>query len=160
MRNKAGHEWRSWHTACYAWRRTASSRAVAGCGSARRLWCGGSGGDGERRKEKGVVNAGPRRSIYKAPTGSARCGSFHNTELALTAISHRFRETISPNFMPTNTHATDSLATYTMSLGRENNKAIGSLMRTSPPTIHPRLHKIILLLDLLLVPVLVNLIIK
>jgi hypothetical protein len=34
------------------------------------------------------------------------------------------------------------------------------MMRTSPPTIHPRLHKIMLLLALLLVPVLVNLIIK
>jgi hypothetical protein len=34
------------------------------------------------------------------------------------------------------------------------------VMRTSPPTIHPRLHKIMLLLALLLVPVLVNLIIK
>jgi hypothetical protein len=35
-----------------------------------------------------------------------------------------------------------------------------SLMRTSPPVIHPRLHKIELLLVLLLVPVLVNLINK
>jgi hypothetical protein len=34
------------------------------------------------------------------------------------------------------------------------------VMRTSPPTIHPRLHKIMLLLALLLVPVFVNLIIK
>jgi hypothetical protein len=34
------------------------------------------------------------------------------------------------------------------------------LMRTSLPTIHPRLHKIVLLLALLLGPVLVNLIIK
>jgi hypothetical protein len=34
------------------------------------------------------------------------------------------------------------------------------LMRTSPPTIHPCLHKIMLSLALLLVPVLVNLIIK
>jgi hypothetical protein len=77
------------------------------------------------RKRRGV-NAGPHRSIYKGPTGSARCGSFHSTELALTAMSRKFRETISPDFTPTYIHSMDSLVTYTLSLGRENNKAIRS----------------------------------
>jgi hypothetical protein len=34
----------------------------------------------------GTVNAGRRRCIYKGPIGSARCGSFHIMELALTAV--------------------------------------------------------------------------
>jgi hypothetical protein len=41
--------------------------------------------------------------------------------------------------------------------GEKENREV---MRTSLPTIDPRLHKIVLLLALLLVPVLVNLIIK
>jgi hypothetical protein len=41
-------------------------------------------------------------------------------------MSRKFRETISPDFTPTYIHSMDSLVTYTLSLGRENNKAIRS----------------------------------
>jgi hypothetical protein len=55
----------------------------------RRLRRGGSGGGGDgdgRKKTKGAINASPWRSIYKGPTGSAHCGSFHYTTLTLTAL--------------------------------------------------------------------------
>jgi hypothetical protein len=40
-----------------------------------------------RKKMMGTVNVSPRRFIYKGPTESAHCGSFHSKELALTAMS-------------------------------------------------------------------------
>jgi hypothetical protein len=55
--------------------------------SVQRLRCGDSGGDGERRKKtKGAVNAGPRRSIYKGTIGSAYCDSFPSKELTPMAL--------------------------------------------------------------------------
>jgi hypothetical protein len=79
--------------------------------STQRLWCGDSGGNDERKKKaKGVVNAAPLRSIYKGPAESANCGSFHGKELTPTSRCRKFRESISPDFAPTDTNSMDILS--------------------------------------------------
>jgi hypothetical protein len=86
----------------------------------RQLRRGGFGGDDDRRKKmKSSVNDSPWQSIYKGPTGSTHCASFYTKELAPT-------RSISLHFLPNNIHSTNSLATYTLSLGREYDNNIRS----------------------------------